>query len=179
MRRTAHPLLIGVLAGAAALFAASALGVAGAEAPTTAPVARTISVDGVAVVPIPSNANAATANAVYREAMAKAVADGQGKAGFLAEKSGATVGAVDSVIEQGGYIECASASSEYAQYEGEQPDFGRAPTPVVAPLSASAVGAPSTKVPHRPKVKRRPHAKKASATSCNLSAEVALVYAIG
>ena len=183
VRGPRQAVVIAVLAAAAALFAASALGTAAAEAPTGAAVARTISVDGVAVAPIPARANAAAANTVYREAMAKAVLDGQGKATFLAERTGATVGAVDSVIEQGGYIECSDGTDEYAAYEGEQPDFGTAPSPNVTatPLSAAAApGRPSSTVSHRPKVKhRRPTAKKASLPSCNLTAEVALVYAIG
>jgi hypothetical protein len=178
-----YPALTAVLAGGAALFAMSALGVAAAEAPTGVAVARTISVEGVAVVPIGSHDNAAAANVVYREGMAKAVTDAQSKAAFLAEKTVATLGAVDSVIEDGGYIECADVENEYASYEGDQPDFGSAPSGSVqgAPVAA----APSTavarpKVSHRPKVKHhRATAKKASTPSCNLTAQVSVVYAIG
>ncbi len=181
MRRPAHPVLAAVLAAVVALVIVGALGVASAEGPASAPVARTVGVEGVAIAPIPVQANAATANVVYREAMAKAVADGQSKASFLAAKSGAVVAAVDSVAERGGYIDCAGTSSEYAPYEGEQPDFGYGPVSgvgVAAPLAAS--GAPSHGVSHRPKVRHgRPTAKKAAAASCNLTAEVALVYAIG
>jgi hypothetical protein len=181
MRGAVKPLLVAAAASVAALLAVSALGVAAAEAPTGAAVARTISVEGVAVVPIASHANAATANAVYREAMAKALADGQGKAAFLAEKAGAPLGVLDSVIEDGGYIECASADSNYAEYEGEQPDFGSGPRVLAAgPQSAASTGTPTTKVSHKPKVKRkRVSAKKAAATSCNLTAQVSLIYAIG
>jgi hypothetical protein len=180
MRGVVKPLVVAAAGAIAALLAVSALGVAAAEAPTGAAVARTISVEGVAIAPIPSHANAASANAVYREAMAKALADGQGKAAFLSEKAGAPLGAVDSVIEDGGYIECSSADSNYAEYEGEQPDFGSGPRGLaVAPQSAASTGAPTTKVSHRPKVKhKRVTAKKAAATSCNLTAQVSLVYAI-
>lgn len=182
VRHPRHLVPTAVLAAAAAAFVAGALGVAAAEAPTGVAVARSISVEGVAVVPIPARATAAAANTVYREGMAKAIQDGQGKAAFLAEKTSATLGALDSAVEQGGYIECSDGTNEYASYEGEQPDFGTAPAPsaAAAPLTAGAtVGAPSTKVPHRPKVRhRKPAAKKASLPSCNLTAEVALVYAI-
>lgn len=176
-----YPALTATLAGAAALFAMSALGVAAAEAPTGVVVARTISVEGVAVTPIGSHDSAAAANGVYREGMGKALADAQSKAAFLAEKTAATLGVVDSVIEDGGYIECADADNEDASYEGEQPDFGSGTSGAVQVAPESA--APSTalvKVSHRPKVKhRRPTAKKASAPSCNLTAQVSVVYAIG
>ena len=72
-----------------ALVAAGVLGVASAEAPTASP-ARTVSVQGVATVPIAQSANLATATAAYRQGMAAAVADGQAKAEFLAGKAGAT-----------------------------------------------------------------------------------------
>ena len=183
MARPGYHSFAAVLAGGAILFAMSALGVAAAEAPTGVSVARTISVQGVAVVPIGSHDSAAAANAVYREGMAKAVADAQSKGAFLAERTAATLGAVDSVIEDGGYIECADADTEYASYEGEQPDFGSAPGGVVqaaptASAPSSAVARP--KVSHRPKVKHH-HvtAKKASSLSCNLTAQVSVVYSIG
>jgi hypothetical protein len=181
MVRLRFPALTATLVGAAALFAMSALGVAAAEAPTGVAVARTISVEGVAVTPIGSHDSAAAANGVYREGMAKAVADAQSKAAFLAEKTAATLGAVDSVIEDGGYIECADADNEDASYEGEQPDFGSGPSGVVqgGPV-ASAPATALVKVSHRPKVKRHhATAKKASAPSCNLTAQVSVVYAIG
>ena len=53
---------------------------------------RTVSVEGVATVPIAQNANLAAATSVYRQGMAAAVADGQSKAEFLASKAGATLG---------------------------------------------------------------------------------------
>jgi predicted RecA/RadA family phage recombinase len=167
----------------AVLFAASMLGVAVAEAPAPAPV-RTISVEGVADLPIGQADSAAAATAVYREAMSAAVADGQSKASFLAGKVAATPGAVQSVVEGGGYINCTGGDeSNYAEYEGEQPDFGSAPQPGVAsPAVASTPAkvlsgvAPRAKKKH-PK-RKQPVAKKAAAVSCTLTAQVALVYAI-
>src|SRR5271165_1631531 len=76
------------------------LGVAAAEAPTTTSL-RTVSVEGVASEPLAQGANAASATAVYRQAMAAAVADGQAKAEFLAQKVGATVGVAQSVAVAG------------------------------------------------------------------------------
>jgi hypothetical protein len=172
-----------ISAVAVGLFAANMLAVAVAEAPTSTP-ARTIAVQGVAVVPIGQNDNAAAATAVYREAMTAAVTDGQSKAGFLAGKVGVTPTQVQSVVENGGYIQCtAPGESGYAQYEGEEPDFGSAPQTVVGAPAAAAtrpsvgVAAPVAK-PKRKKGKR-PAAKRAVAGSCKLTAQVSLVYTIG
>jgi hypothetical protein len=165
---------------AAGLFAANMLGVAVAEAPTGTPL-RTISVQGVATLPIGQSDNASAATAVYRQGMAGAVADGQSKAEFLAGKVGATLGSVQSVVEGGGYISCTGGEeSAYAQYQGEQPDFGSAPASIVrAPAASPTVGAG----PVRPKAKKRtkrkhPTAKKAAAVTCTLTAQVSLAYAI-
>jgi hypothetical protein len=170
---------IAVVAG---LFAANMLGVAIAEAPTTATPLRTISVQGTATLPIGQADNAAAATAVYREGMAGAVADGQSKAAFLASKVGATLGAVQSVAEGGGYISCSGApESGYAEYEGEQPDFGSPPSSISVLPSAESESAPRVGAVRKPTLKhpkKRVSAKKASAAKCKLTASVALVYAI-
>src|SRR5258705_5575453 len=88
-----------------ALLVANMLGVASAEAPTGSPL-RTVSVGGVAKVPIAQNADAATATAIYRQGMAAAVTDGESKAAVLATKAGATLGVVQSLTESGGSIAC-------------------------------------------------------------------------
>ncbi len=172
------------MAVAVGLFVANMLGVAVAEAPTGTPT-RTVSVQGVADLPIGQSDNAATATNVYREAMAAAVSDGQSKASFLASKVGVTATQVQSVVEDGGYIQCtAPGESGYAQYEGEEPDFGSAPRAIVAPEAAAAAPAsPSVgSTVHRAKPKRKkkqPTAKRAVAGSCTLTAQVSLVYSIG
>jgi Protein of unknown function (DUF541) len=169
------------LALAAGLFVANMLGVAVAEAPTSSPT-RTISVQGVAVLPIGQSDSATAATSVYREAMAAAVTDGQGKASFLAGKVGVTAGEVRSVAEDGGYIQCTAPGEGYAQYEGEEPDFGSAPQPIVAAPQSAATARPTVGATVRsakPKrKKRRPTAKRAVAASCTLTAQVSLVYAI-
>ncbi len=53
--------------------------------------------------------------------MAAAITDGQAKAQFLASSAGVTLGAVQSIVENGGYIGCTGNEIEYL---GEQPDFG-------------------------------------------------------
>jgi hypothetical protein len=167
---------------AVALTAVGVLGVAGADTTTTATtpastVPRTVSVQGVAGVPIGAEADGPTADATYRQALAAAVADGQGKAQLLAEKTAATLGAVQSVAEVGGYIEC-SGELEYA---GAQPDFASAQGgPVFAAgRAAPAVSGAVTPRARKPAVKRhrrRRRAKAASAATCTLSTEVSLSY---
>jgi hypothetical protein len=164
----------------AGLVVANMLGVAAAEAPTATPT-RTISVEGVATVAIAQGANLATATMIYRGGMAAAVTDGQGKAEFLASKAGATLGAVQDIAEGGGSIECTGGEEgAYVAYQGEQPDFGSAES--VSPLRAAvAPAAPGLRKPvakHRRKKVTSPTAKKATATTCTLTTQVSLVYAI-
>jgi hypothetical protein len=171
------------LAVVAGLVAANMLGVAAAEAPT-APTsgATTVSVEGVARAPIAQDANLATATGIYRQAMAEAMTDGQSKAEFLAAKAAVTLGSVQRIVEAGGYINCTNEEeTSYTEYEGEQPDFGSPPSsiavaPEAAPESAAAGGGV-----HRPTLKHpKKHvtARKASAAKCELTASVALAYAI-
>jgi len=172
--------LIAVPVLAAAAIAAGMLGVASGEGPVGSTASRAVSVEGVGTIAIGSDDTAAQATAVYREAMAKALADAQAKAAFLAEKAGGSAGAAVSVVEDGGYIECTSAGSEYAGYEGEQPDFGYGRSTVVATpeVAASKGAAPRPTVSHRPRVKRRHKARKAAATRCNLTANLSVVYGL-
>jgi hypothetical protein len=142
-------------------------------------------------VPIAVKASAAEATGVYREGMAKALVDAQAKAAFLAEKSGVALGAVVSIVEDGGSIECTGAyeeegSAAYARYEGEQPDFGWGHDPGVGGPPGSAVAptssvAPARGVSHRPKAKKRKKAHKASTSTvrCNLTANASAIYALG
>jgi hypothetical protein len=175
-----------IVAVAAGLLVANTLGIASAEAPTgtSATSPRTVSVQGVATLPLEQGASAATATGVYRQAMAGAVADGQSKAEFLASKVGATLGSIQTVAEGGGSIACKDGESDYLAYEGEQPDFGRSESsPIfagraVAPAAKPAVKAQARRSRHR---RRKPHAKSAAATgtTCALSTQVSLAYAIG
>jgi hypothetical protein len=175
---------------AASLILVGVLGVASAETtttPTTTPTTttttgpplRTVSVQGVATEPIEQSASAAAATGVYRQGMASAVSDGQAKAQFLASQAGATLGQVQSMAEGGGYIQCAGSEEGYL---GEQPDFGSAgsyATPEVAPRALAKPVAPRAAVkPRKPKRKKKSVAKKANTTTCTLSTQVSLVYAL-
>jgi hypothetical protein len=178
--------LTAVLAAVAALVIANMIGTAVAEAPTTTTL-RTVSVEGIGTQPIAQNADAATATGVYRQAMAAAVTDGQSKAEFLTGKVGATLGAPQTITEDGGGIECSSGGEEgWEPYQGEQPDFGSArnagqvlsstAAPPAANSPSSAVKRTSAK---RHRKHKRPVAKKATAPGCKLTAQVSLAYLMG
>lgn len=173
----------------AGLILAGVLGMASAETTTTpttttttVPPMRTVSVQGVATEPIEQSASATAATAVYRQAMASAVSDGQTKAQFLASQAGATLGQVQSMAEGGGYIQCTGSEEGYL---GGQPDFGSAgnyaTAPVVSPREAvksrSAVPKPAAK-PRKPRRRKNGSAKKAAVATCTLSTQVSLVYAL-
>ncbi len=155
---------------------------AGAETTSAPPVSaplRTVGVQGVASEPLGSTASAEAATAVYRQAMAAAIGDGQAKAQFLAEKTGATLGQVQSIGEGGGYIQC----PEGVEYQGGQPDFGSGVSEVFGAASVPAAAGRATPTIHKAPAKKRPakhrkrhSAKKATAESCTLSTQVALIY---
>jgi hypothetical protein len=185
MKRTLIAIGVAILA----FFAANMLSVAIAEAPTTTSL-RTISVEGVATLPIGQFDDGAAATTVYREGAAAAVTDAQTKASFLAGKVGGTVATVQSVVEGGGYINCVGGNeeSDYAEYDGVEPDFGTASQPSFAsvpesastPEKAESAGHPVRRLkPKRAKKRKAPVAKKAAAVSCTLTAQVSLVYALG
>jgi hypothetical protein len=166
------------LATAAALAAVSVLGVASAEAPTTTPPQRTVSVQGVATEALDQHASASTATAVYHQGMVDAVADGVSKAQLLAGKVGAALGPVQSVVEGGGYISCSGVGeSGNAEYEGAQPDFGSPGVSIsAAPRAARPVGSVGKPTAKRRRSRKVPAAHTANAASCTLYTQVSLVY---
>jgi hypothetical protein len=169
------------MAVAAGLLIANMLGVASAEAPSTSPI-RTVSVQGVATAPIAQGANKSEATAVYREGMASAIADGLSKAEFLAGKAGATLGSVQNIAEGGGSIDCTGTGAEfneYAQYEGEQPDFGSSGETVGIAVPAESAVKPLVRKPtSKRRKKKHAAAKVAGAVNCTLSTQVSLVYVL-
>ncbi|MEA2255680.1 MAG: hypothetical protein QOG35_1725 [Solirubrobacteraceae bacterium] len=94
-----------VLAAAAALTAAGVLGVAGAQTPAT-PAAgeRLVTVNGGSAGQVSSDASASDRRAAYRTALGAALDDAAAKAGFVAQRTGLTLGAVQSVAEQTGSV---------------------------------------------------------------------------
>ena len=188
---TAIALLTGVS------FASAQAPAALAEGTATPP--RLVAVQGVANVPISQHASLTEADAAYRQALAAALSDGQGKAEYLASKLGASLGQVQSIGEEGGSISCSGGEPEAsAEYEGAQPDFGYAElrTPLVSagtatPITVPARSAPTSNRRKTSKVKRQRHrkghhavkrarhpARKADAVTCTLSAGVSLSWAL-
>ncbi len=187
-RRAMKTAIAATAAVAAGLLIANMLGVAAAEAPTGASstATRTVSVEGVATVGLEQSASLATATAAYRQGMANAIADGLNKAEYLAGKVGATLGSVQSVVEEGGSIECKSTEGEpstWVQYDGEQPDFGHTNSSVVFASKAAVAPRGSARKGSKPakrKKRKSPAAKKSSvvASTCELATQVSLVYSI-
>jgi hypothetical protein len=186
--------IAGTAIATAALAAVSVVGSAAAETPANSSASasapsRTVSVQGVANVPVAQGASAAAATTAYRKAMAAAETDGHEKAEFLAGQVGAGLGTVQSIVEAGGWISCSGGEEgEYAEYQGEQPDFGESngsPVPVERALAPTATAKP---VAHHHRKHKRHHKKVTvmhaaaasnyGAASCTLSARVALVYAL-
>ncbi len=95
-----------------------------------------------------------------------------------------TLGAVQSIVENGGYIGCTGNEVEYL---GEQPDFGspdvgssggEVSVQRVAGTAAPVASKPAVKHAKKKKRKQAPVAKRASAAGCTLTAQVSLTYAI-
>jgi uncharacterized protein YggE len=176
-----------ILIATAALVIASTLGVAAAEAPTSAtPPPHVLSVGGAGRAPIAADAEQTAADAAYHQALTAAVEDGKGKAQLLAQDAGATLGEVEDVIEGGGGVNCISPEAEYgyAPYEGAEPDFGSGAESVVSgaslPEAASSVSSSPRPVTKKKKKKKKKHppAKAASAATCTVTAHVTLVYSL-
>lgn len=159
---------------------AAATGMAGAllaSAPITAaaettPLLHTVTVQGVAEVPIGASANQPAAVAAYRAAMAAAIADGLSKAQFLAAQVGTTLDNISpGIVEGSGYINCPSG----VEYSGSQPDwaFGGGQFAASTPAPVAKVTRPSTAHKKRPKH----HAvKKAASPSCSISAGLTITF---
>jgi len=167
----------GLLAGGVLVMAAKAETTTTATVPASPPL-RTVSVQGVASEPLASTASAEAATAVYRQAMAAAIGDGQAKAQFLAEKVDATLGQAQSIGEGGGYIQC----PEDEEYQGAQPDFGSGASLVAGAVAPAAAGRATPTIHKAPAKKthsdhhKRHSAKKAAAEPCTLSTQISLIY---
>ena len=181
------------------LFAVSMLVVAPAAGAEEVQSVNTISVVGIGYAPIPPTANRTEADVDYGQALINAVGEGFTKAQALAVAAGAKVGPIEAISESGKHreIQCKNAAGESAPYKGSEPDSGTAlpptiavepalPVRVVGPVLAKSVK-PST---HKKKKHRRIEhksrkviAKKAAtgeniAATCELSAEVTLIYGL-
>lgn len=180
--------------GAVLLFLATfvaAAPAAGAEpTPTPTPVLlNTVNVEGVGRVPISQTANAVEANTQYHAALLQAVADGALKAQSLAGQTGARLGAIAAISENGGAVTCRSPEGrESGAYTGVEPDFGTGQAPLVAVGLQSGVQPRVVTVQAKPKPKRRKTRKakeraarkttasKADVVTCEVASDVSLIY---
>lgn len=163
---------------------AAATGMAGAllaTAPMTAaaettPLLHTVTVQGVAEVPISASANQPAAVAAYRAAMAAAIADGLSKAQFLAAQVGTTLfspaAVTPGIVEGSGSINCPSG----VEYSGSQPDwaFGGGQFAASTPAPVAKVIRPSTA--HKKKRPKHHLVKKAATQSCSISAGLTITF---
>ena len=119
------------------------------------------------------------ADAAYHQALSQAVADGIEQAGLLVAPTGAKLGPVDAISDNGGHVSCKNAANESARYVGAEPDIGPIGSLVVAvaPTAAARTLVPLTapKKKARKGKRRKAIARKAeasSASSCQVTSEV-------
>lgn len=147
----------------------------------------TVSVVGIGRVPVPVSATAPEADAAYHSSLTQAVGDGLLKARLLAEATGAKVGPIEAISEHGfRNVECKDAAGESASYKGVFPDAGSAEAPTLAvkptvPPQPAKKPAPTKKRKTRKGTERKrrtflARAAENTATSCELSTEVSLIY---
>jgi hypothetical protein len=145
-----------------------------------------VSVEGVATVAISKTASPAEANAAYRQGLVAAIADGLEKAEFLAGRTGAKVGSIQQIAEQGGWVGCEAYAEVGSQiqgepYEGARPDFGSVTSPGTRPIEVAPARAPALAAPGHAKKRKKKgtrKAKKAGGVRCTLSTQVVLSYSL-
>ena len=157
---------IGVaLAGAAALaLSGTALAATGQQ----------LSVNGTGGASVPDGATNGQQQAAYNQALTAAITDAQAKAQMVAQQLSLTLGPVQTFTEQ---------SDDYLGFCGVGFLPGTAATGVSgstsAPAAAGAVGGHLTPIPPKPrkhKAKKRAHKTQSSEDTCQLEADVTLVY---
>jgi hypothetical protein len=157
---------IGVaLAGAATLaLSGTALAATGQQ----------LSVNGTGGALVPDGATNAQQQAAYDQALTAAISDAQTKAQIVAQQLSLTLGPVQTFTEQ---------SDDYLGYCGIGFLPGAAAPGVSGSASApAAAGAPSgklTPIPPKPKkhkTKKKAHKAQGSASTCQLEADVTVVY---
>jgi hypothetical protein len=157
---------------AVALAGAATLALSGTALAATG---QQISVNGTGGAPVPDGATSGQQQAAYDQALTAAISDAQTKARMVAQQLSLTLGPVQSFTEQ---------SDDYLGYCGIGFLPGAAATGVSGSASApTAAGAPSgqlTPIPARPKkhkTKKKAHKAQGSDNTCQLEADVTVVYA--
>ena len=136
-----------------------------------------ISVNGTGSTSVPAGATNAQQHAAYDQALTAAISDAQTKAQIVAQQLSLTLGPVQTFTEQ---------SDDYLGYCGVGFLPGAAATGVSGSASTpTAVSAPSgqlTPIPAKPKkhkTKKKAHKAQGSDNTCQLEADVTVLYSAG
>jgi hypothetical protein len=160
-----------------AVLGAATLALSGTAPAATA---QLISINGTGGVSVPDGASNGQQQAAYDQALTAAISDAQTKAQMVAQQLSLTLGPVQSFSEQ---------SDDYLGYCG----VGFLPGAAVlgasgtasAPEAAGAASGKLTPIPPKPKkhkkhkkhkLKRKAHKAQSSENTCQLEADVTLVY---
>jgi len=156
---------------ALALSGAATLALSGTAVAATG---QQISVNGTGGASVPSGATDAQQQAAYDQALTAAIGDAQTKARMVAQQFSLTLGPVQSVTEQ---------SDDYFGYCGIGFLPGVAASGVSpsasAPAAASAPSGHLTPIPAKPKkhkTKKKAHKAQESDNTCQLEADVTVIY---
>ncbi len=154
---------------ALALSGAATLALSGTAVAATG---QQISVNGTGGAPVPSGATDAQQQAAYDRALAAAISDAQTKAQMVAQQLSLTLGPLQTFTEQ---------SDDYLGYCGVGFLPGVAATGVSgsasAPAAAGSASGQLTPIPAKPKKhKKKAHRAQASDNTCQLEADVTVIY---
>jgi uncharacterized protein YggE len=157
-------------------FALAAVATLALSGTAQAATGQQISVNGTGQSSVPAGATAGQQQTAYDQALTAAIGDAQTKAQMVAQQFSLTLGPVQTVTEQ---------SDDYLGYCG----VGFLPGVAAAGVSngasaptASATTSQLTPIPAKPKKhkgKKKAHKAQSSETSCQLEADVTVVYSAG
>jgi Protein of unknown function (DUF541) len=154
-----------------ALAGAATLALSG---PALAATGQQISVNGTGGASVPAGATNGQQQAAYDQALTAAISDAQTKAQMVARQLSLTLGPVQTFTEQ---------SDDYLGYCGVGFFPGAAATGVSgsasAPPTAGRPGGQLTPIPAKPKkhkAKKKAHKAQGSDNTCQLGADVTVVY---
>jgi len=133
-----------------------------------------LSVNGTGDAPVPDGATNGQQQAAYAQALSAAISDAQTKVQMVAQQLSLTLGPVQTFTEQ---------SDDYLGYCGVGFLPGLATTGVSgnasAPAAAGAASGHLTPIPPKPrkhKAKSKAHKAQSSENTCQLEADVTLIY---
>lgn len=136
-----------------------------------------ISINGTGGATVPDEATSAQQQAAYDQALSAAIGDAQAKAQMVAQQLSLTLGAVQTFTED---------SDDYLGYCGVGFLPGVAESNVSsgaeAPVAASSPSGQLTPIPAKPKrhkSRKKAHKAQTSETTCQIEADVTVVYAAG